>query len=171
MSKSFFFYVHNDLSGDPSWKKCGKGMTPYSVVRARQKYCSKKFQLNHLYFGNPSHISYLEEKFKNKFYKFSGTYLNSISSQTELFKMSELQIIEAVDYIIESNSLHITKLELQQPYSAANSGECPFGIPSEVNSYDYLKDKIIKKWGSCETSYKITASTAQYNKLFLEIFK
>ena len=163
--KSFFWYMHNDLSGDPDWKKCGIGMTPYSVVRARQKFCSKQFSLNHLYFGNPHHINFLESEFKNKCYKKSGSHINEISSQTELFKMTELEILVSIDKIIIDNKLHVYKVELTNPYSAANSGECPFGIPSETISYDYLRDKVIKNWGKYE-DVKITRSTAKFNELF-----
>ena len=63
MSKSFILYIHNDLSGDPDWKKIGKAMTPYSAVRSRQKNCSKKFYLNHIFIGDPCHINVLEESF------------------------------------------------------------------------------------------------------------
>lgn len=165
MSKSFFFYIHDDLSGDTDWKKCGIGMTPYSVVRSRQKFCSEQFNLNHLYFGNPNHIAYLEAKFKSLFYNKSGTAINNISSQTELFKMTELEMIIAINKIIKENKLHIRKLELETPYSAAKSSDCPFGIPSEVNSYSFLKDKITKQWGEFSTE-AFTASSAKFNELF-----
>ena len=65
--RSFFIYVHDDLSQDPDWKKVGKSMTPHSAVRARQKYCSKKVSLNHLYFGDPAHIDFLEKEFKEEY--------------------------------------------------------------------------------------------------------
>ena len=165
LMKSFFWYMHDDLSGDPDWKKCGIGMTPYSVVRARQKFCSKQFSLNHLYFGNPHHIYFLESEFKKSNYKKSGSHINEISSQTELFKMSELEILVAIDKIITDNNLHVSKLELPKPYSAANSGECPFDIPSETVSYDYLKHKITKSWGKFE-EVKITKSTVKFNEIF-----
>jgi hypothetical protein len=165
MSKSFFLYVHDDLSSNPDWKKLGKGMTPYSVVRARQKFCSKKFSLSHLYFGNPNHISFLEAQFKNMFYNKSGTAINDINAQTELFKMAELEIVVAVNKIIKDNKLHIRKLELPKPYSAANSGDCPLSIPSEVNSYNYLKEMVTKEWGQF-LNEPVSASTVQFNKLF-----
>jgi len=165
MSKSYFLYLHSDLSGDPDWNKCGIGMTPYSVVRSRQKFCSKKFSLNHLYFGNPNHISFLEAQFKTKFYRNSGTAINNINAQTELFKMTELEIIVAINKIIRDNKLHIRKLELENPYSAANSGDCPFGIPSESYSYSYLKEMVIKQWGKFSEE-TVSASTAQFNELF-----
>ena len=93
MSKSFILYIHNDLSGDTNWKKIGKAMTPYSAVRSRQKNCSQKFYLNHIFFGDPEHINILEETFKKTCYRLSGTYLNKISGQTELFKMPEEEIL------------------------------------------------------------------------------
>jgi hypothetical protein len=165
MSKSFFFYIHDDLSNDPEWRKIGIGMTPYSVVRARQKFCSKQFSLTNLYFGNPNHISFLESQFKTKFYDMSGPAINGINSQTELFKMSELEIVVAVNQIITNNKLNIRKLELESPYSAANSGDCPFNIPGESKSYSYLKNVIIKQWGEFSEE-PVSASSAQFNELF-----
>jgi hypothetical protein len=165
MNKSFFLYIHDDLSGDADWKKCGIGMTPYTVVRTRQKFCSKKFGLTHLYFGNPNHIKFLETQFKTKFYTKSGTAINGISAQTELFKMTELEIIVAINNIIKNNKLHVRKLELEEPYSAANSGECPYDIPGEATSYYYLKNKVKKQWGEFSEELVSTA-TAQFNELF-----
>jgi hypothetical protein len=170
MSKSFYVYIHDEASGHPDWKKCGKGMTPYSVVRSRQKSSLKKICLNHLYFGNPMHVEFLENQFKNKFGHLSGSTLNEISSQTELFNMTEKEIITELDIIIKNNDLHIMKLELDQPYSAANSGECPMKIPSEAKSYDYHRNIVIKRWGSCE-DVKITKSTKQFNNLFTVILE
>ena len=165
MSKSFFFYIHDDLSGDLNWRKCGKGMTPYSVVRSRQKFCSKQFSLAHLYFGNPNHISFLEEQFKSKFKRKTGTEINNISSQTELFKMTEFEMLVAAKSIIDTNNLQILKVELSKPYSAANSGECPFGIPTEVDSYEYLKNMVIKQWGEFSND-RISPATAMFSELF-----
>ena len=79
--------------------------------------------------------------------------------------MSELEILVAIDKIITDNNLHVSKLELPKPYSAANSGECPFDIPSETVSYDYLKHKITKSWGKFE-EVKITKSTVKFNEIF-----
>jgi hypothetical protein len=168
MSKSFILYLHNDLSGNPDWKKLGKAMTPYSAVRSRQKNCSEKFYLNHVFLGDPVHIDFLEETFKRDYYVYSGTHINKISGQTELFKMSEDAILLELSKIIENYKLHIKKVELDHPYSACNSGECPLNIPSEANSYSFLRDKIIKTWGVCSNtvSKKMSRADSYFNLLF-----
>jgi hypothetical protein len=168
MNKSFFLYLHNDLSGDTAWKKVGIGMTPYSVVRSRQKFCSSRFGLTHLFFGDPSHIAFLEEEFKSKFHRNSGTFINNISAQTELFKMLEDDILSKLNDIIKNNDLHIKKLDLAVPYTAANSGECPYNIPSESKSYNYLHQLIIDQWSKMIVYGKTSKSSCNFSKLFEE---
>jgi len=168
MSKSFILYIHNDLSGDPDWKKIGKAMTPYSAVRSRQKNCSKKFYLNHIFLGDPCHIDVLEESFKRTCYTLSGTHINQISGQTEIFKMSEEAILDHLLGIIEKYNLRVKKIELDTPYSACNSGECPLQIPSEANSYAYLRNLVIRTWGMCSNikSKKYVRSDKLWSLLF-----
>jgi hypothetical protein len=163
--RSFYVYVHDDLSQDPDWKKVGKSMTPHSAVRARQKYCSKKVSLNHLYFGDPAHIDFLEKEFKDKFKSKSGSVINEeeISCQTEMFKMLETDIVIALNDIIETNALNVTKLELDHLYSAANQHECPLKIPNEDKSYDHCRELVITHWGKC-SDHKISKANHQFTK-------
>jgi hypothetical protein len=163
--KSFYVYVHDDLSQDPDWKKVGKSMTPHSAVRARQKNCSKKVSLNHLYFGDPAHIDFLEKTFKDEFADKTGTAINDgkISCQTEMFKMPEADIVIALNDIIETNALNIKKLELDPLYSAANHNECPLKIPSEEKSYDHCRELVVTHWGKC-SDHKISKAYHQFTK-------
>jgi hypothetical protein len=138
---SFFFYIHNDLSGDPNWKKIGKSMTPYSAVRARQKYCSEVFHLNHIWFGNPKDINFLEQTIKSNLHKLSAKYLKGISA-TEVFKVQEKELIKQVNQLIEDYGLRVWKQQLDKPYSASKSGDCPLQIPVETESYHYLKKML-----------------------------
>jgi len=163
--KSFFLYLHDDMSGDPDWHKLGKGMTPYSVVRARQKFCSKRFELAQLWFGYPTHVHYLEEAFKKKFYKNSGEFVNKISAQTEMFKMSKDDIIGNVNKIIVDNKLQVGLVTLATPYSASNSTGCPFKIPPEKRSYDHLWNIVHTNYGGAKPVPSINA-----NNLFDEFF-
>ena len=140
---SFFFYIHNDLSGDPDWKKIGKSMTPYSAVRARQKYCSEVFHLNHIWFGNPKDINFIEKTIKTNLHELSAKYLNGISA-TEVFKIQENELIKQVNQLIEDYGLQVWKQQLDKPYSASKSSECPLEIPMETESYHYLK-KILQE--------------------------
>ena len=149
MYKSFVLYVHDDLSGDPAWKKVGRAMTPYSAVRTRQKNCSRKFQLNHIFMGDPYHIQQLEQQFKHKFYHSSGAHINKINSQTEMFCMSESEIVSGLQDIIQKHNLHVVPMPLEEPYSASNAGECPLGIPIETQSHHSLRQWVQHKWGVC----------------------
>ncbi len=142
--KSFFFYIHDDLSGDKSYKKIGIGMTPYSVVRARQKFCSQKFSLNHLWFGHPGDIEFLEGYIKKKLRELSIKHLKGISA-TEIFKIDEESLINIVNLCIKKYKLNISKQKLSNPYSASKSSECPLNIPVERDSYNYLMEQLNSK--------------------------
>lgn len=161
-SVSFFLYIHSDLSGEPDVWKVGKAITPYSAVRARQKFMWKKFQLDHLYFGRPSHIEILEESIKTNLFNFSATNLLGESTQTELFKIQIDDLLGHIGAVIKNKSLHVAKMHLVSPYSASNSGECPFGIPPENRSYQYLMPKVQETYGE-------DPSVALLQKLFQEI--
>jgi hypothetical protein len=161
---SFFLYVHDDLSGDVNWKKIGKSMTPYSAVRARQKYCSKVFHLNHLWFGDPADINFLEESIKNNLHTVSAKYLNGISA-TELFKVKEIELVKQINRVIDDYGLQVWKQTLDKPYSASKSSECPFKIPSEKDSYYHLK--TILKENKSKTIKKKIYSKAKNLKNFL----
>lgn len=145
--KAFFFYIHKDLGGDSNWRKIGIAMTPYSAVRARQKNLSKEFSLDHVYFGIPSDIAKLETNIKNIFKHMSGSILNNIAAQTEMFKISETDLLDEIHKQIVSLNLHVEKCVLAVPYSAANSGACPLGIPCEQNSHEYLTNILENKYG------------------------
>lgn len=145
--KSFFFYIHKDLGNEPDVWKTGIGMTPYSVVRARQKFIWRQFVLEHLWFGNPEHINFLEHRVKEIFEKQSGNYLHNYGTQTEIFKAPIADLLDAVEFIIEKYELQVELVALKTPYSASSSGKCPLGIPSEANSFDHLTAKVGEKFG------------------------
>jgi len=144
---SFFLYLHEDLSGVPDVWKLGKAMTPYSAVRARQKFMWKTFGLPHLYFGRPSHISTLEEVLKYNLYDYSATKLIKGNCQTELFKLPINDLLAIIDSIIENRKLDIIKMEMSGPYTTSKSSDCPFGIPSEKKSYNHLSRIVTNKFG------------------------
>ena len=167
-NKSFVLYVHKDLSGRPDWRKVGKSMTPYSAVRTRQKFCSDKFFLDHIFIGVPSHIDALEKSFKTRYQRYTGSFINKISGQTEMFNMSENDVLDGLKKIIKENNLYVRKIELDKPYSACNSGECPLGIPSETMSYDYLKNLVVSHWNDFPNFPIRTNVNSRFN-IFFEI--
>lgn len=139
--KSFFLYIYGDLCGNIEYNKLGVGMTPYSVLRSRQKSCSERISLDYLLFGLPDQILFLEDKFKKKYNHLTGTILNSIPSQTELFKMKKEDMFNSIMEFNDEYKLNIVFLNMPVPYSAVNSGECPLGIPSERKSFEFLIEK------------------------------
>jgi hypothetical protein len=145
--KSFYFYIHREISGlDGVWK-VGKAMTPYSAVRARQKFMWNKFSLDYLYFGNPKHIDRLENKIKIMFYHYSAKFLQNGSAQTEILKIDISDLLATVNFLIKENNWQIKLIELKKPYSASNSGECPLNIPSEAYSHSFLARKAEAEFG------------------------
>ena len=144
-----FFYVHADMSGDTSWNKIGIGITPYSVVRARQKYCSQPFYLDHLYFGDFEDISELENIFKYNFQRYSAKYILGTSA-TELYKMNQNDIVDRVNELIKRHNLKVQKLEVSK-YKSTNSKNCILKMPDEKEAYDHSKRLIKNMFKSKET--------------------
>jgi len=145
---SHFFYIHRDLRDHPDVNKIGIAISPYSAVRARQKFCWDQVGLDHVYFGMPNHIRYLETIFKQKYFEFSGKHLNRRGGQSELFKMTEKEILNAVDKIIKGYKLNIKKLELTELYTASNSQQCPLKLPPESQLHNHCNREVSKIWGT-----------------------
>lgn len=167
MNQSYFFYIHKDLSGAPNVWKIGKAMTPYSACRMRQRLMSSKFALDYLYFGRPRDINRLETLVKDRFSHVCGTTLWGHGAQTELF---QVEIDKMKTFISETITNHYKPLdvrlvELEAPYSATNSASCPFGIPVEKDSNDYLEDLVLKHFGEDRYLTKTDAKSA-FNTLF-----
>jgi len=163
--KSFFLYIHKDLSGVNGVWKIGKAMTPYSAVRARQKFCWNKFELDYLFFGDPIDIDALERYLKNKFHSLSSKRLTKNGASTELFQINIDIILKTITRQIELCCLNVKQVLLAEKYSAANSGQCPIGIPSEQYSHYYLNKMLEKEFGSyTKPTYKPALNT--FNQLF-----
>jgi hypothetical protein len=142
MSTSCFLYMHKDMSDIPDVWKIGVSKSPYSAVRARQKFCWKKFGLEHLYFGFPYHIAILESEIKKSFYKYSGSFLNNIGSQTEILNIDIKNLKDFISFTIEARDLSIVEVTLSEPYTASNSGSCPFGIPIEKKIDEWTNHRL-----------------------------
>lgn len=138
---SHFLYIHKDLSNVAGVWKVGVAMTPYSAVRARQKFCWNKFHLDYLYFGLPGHVKFLEKTIKHRFNHLTGKQAQGTSANTEMIKIDIEVLSKEIKKIIEERNLKVHQLELAEPYSAAKSGDCPFGIPSEVYAGAWLQSK------------------------------
>ena len=171
MSKSFFLYIHQSLCNTPGAWKIGKGMTPYSVCRARQKFQWKKFSLDYLYWGRPEHIDTLESLIKDSLNQYSGTVLNDMAAQTELFMLDIDKIRENIDKIIQNKCLDAEVVELQEPYSASKSSDCPLGIPGESISHIDLSERVSYRWGpNAKENYKICRNPKPTGNIFSSLF-
>lgn len=135
------------LCGTKNVWKLGKTMTPYSAVRSRNRVYWGGFGLDHLFFGHPASIDALEESLKLFFHEFSGTVLNKRSGQTEMFMVDIDVLLAKIQELIVKNNLQVAKVAMDAPYTASNSGECPFGIPSESKSYEYLDNLVNAQLG------------------------
>jgi len=136
---SHFLYIHACMSGTPNVWKVGVTKTPYSAVRARQKFTWKKFGLEYLYFGRPLDIAWLEQQLKDHFRSCSGKTIQGYG--TELFQATIQTIQKQINYLIEVSNLDVIPVTMTGRYTASASGNCPFGIPSEKDANWFLERK------------------------------
>jgi hypothetical protein len=146
---SNFLYIHKDMSGDPAWNKVGISITPYSAVRSRQKNCSQEFTLDHLYFGRAVHIGLLEYILKDTYKSFTGKAITG-RGQTELFKLTQEQLVKIINESIVEREFDIIKMALKKPYSASKASNCPFDVPSESAVAPWAKKLVLETWGESE---------------------
>jgi hypothetical protein len=161
---SHFLYIHKDLTNVPDAWKVGKTMTPYSAVRARQKFCWNQFGLQHLYFGFKTHITFIEDRVKQQFYPWSGKTIQKFGTQTEMFKVDVDHLLTFIDGLIVEQNLKVRKIEMEGDYIASNSGSCPFGIPAEAYAENWARLKCLEIFGIEETAYKNSLTT--FSKIF-----
>ena len=147
---SNFLYIHHDLSGVPDVWKIGVAMTPYSAVRARQKFCWNQFSLQHLYFGSPCSVAHLESAVKQHFASRSGKVLKNFGSQTEMFNVPIDELLTFIDQYIERHLLLVKKIEMVSDYTAANSKSCPFKIPPEDMAGYWCSTKVKEIFGDAQ---------------------
>jgi hypothetical protein len=146
---SHFLYIHKDLSGSAEWNKIGQAITPYSAVRLRQRFCSMEFSLDHVYFGRERHIERLEDRIKERYNHLSGKALTG-RNQTELFKVSQEDLVDYIGDTIKELGLNINKVKLSKPYSASSSGLCPLDVPSEKEVWSWAQKIVKDTWGEDE---------------------
>jgi len=161
---SHFFYIHRDISGNPDVWKVGQALTPYSAVRARQKFCWNQFGLDYLWFGYPNHVDFLEKQIKLDFHKVSGKVLNGYGAQTEMLSVPINKLLTRIEKIIGDNQLCIQQLELKERYTASNSKSCIFGIPGESNASDWLDKKAKDIFKEIEFKRKIFVNSKTKTK-------
>jgi len=143
---SHFLYIHPCMSGTPGVWKVGVSKTPYSAVRARQRYTWNKFGLEYLYFGRPDDIGCLEKMIKDYFSYCSGKTLQGYG--TELFKVDVNLVRKYIAIKIHNQKLDVKPVVMKQSYTASSSGQCPFGIPTEQDADFYLNRRVNEMFGN-----------------------
>lgn len=161
---SHFYYIHQDVGGDPEFHKPGITVHPSNVVRGIQRKQSKKFVIDHLYFGRPSDIYVLETAVKNMYKHVSGKVLLEWGNQTELFKVSSDELLKSVNNIITELKLDVVKIPLKEPYHGTNQKTCPLNLPGE-KEYWYFDQKVNELFGYTSQRTKI-APTRTIKNLF-----
>jgi hypothetical protein len=150
------------MSGTPDVWKPGIAMLPYSAVRARQKFTWNQFELNYLFFGRPRNIVFLEKQIKSHFNHCSGKTLQGFGGQTELFLVKEEDLLCYIRTTIQQYRLAIMEVQLEKPYTASNSGQCPFNCPPEADAEYWCNNKATALFG--KDSYQSTKD--KFGELF-----
>jgi hypothetical protein len=155
------------MAGTPDVWKVGVTKTPYSAVRARQKYTWAKFGLDYLYFGRPNSILWLEQQVKDYFRNYSGKTIKGYG--TELFQVEIAQLRNKINSLIQEHQLDVVMVTMKGAYTASSSGQCTFGIPGEKDADWYLECKANEIFNSAvrpNTVGKRILSKNNYDKLF-----
>lgn len=164
---SHFYYIHKDVGGDPDFLKPGVTVHPSNVVRGIQRKQSRKFVIEHLYFGRPEHIYYLESCIKEHYKSVSGKALLEWGNQTELFKVGIEELLVAVDNVINYKwrPLDIVKIPLKEPYYGTNQSTCTLRLPVGEKDRWYFENKVNELFGYTSQRTKI-APTRTIKNLF-----
>ena len=146
---SHFYYIHKDVSGDLDFWKPGITVHPSNVVRGIQRKQSKKFVIDHLYFGRPSHIHYLESAIKGHYKSVSGKALLEWGNQTELFKVEINDLLARVNFVIGNKfrPLDVVKIPLKDPYYGTNQSTCSLRLPVGESDSWYFDNKVNELFG------------------------
>ena len=147
MSNSHWYYIHQDIGGDPNFWKPGVTCHPSNVVRGIQRKQSQKFMIDHLYFGRPNDIYRLESYIKHVYKNVSGKALFEWGNQTELFKVNIHDLLNSVNDTILHTGLQIRKVHLKVPYHGTNTSNCNLRLPGEKESW-YFEQKANDLFGS-----------------------
>jgi hypothetical protein len=160
MSSSHWYYIHRDVGGDPDFWKPGVTVHPSNVVRGIQRKQSRKFEIDHLYFGRPADIARLEDYIKYVYKNVSGKELFPWGNQTELFKVDINDLLKTIHETILTAGLNVAKVPLSKPYHGTNTKTCELKLPGEKENW-YFAERANRLFG-----YRKTLPTHTINNLF-----
>jgi hypothetical protein len=162
MSNSHWYYIHKDISGVKDFWKPGVTLHPSNVVRGIQRKQSKKFVIDHLYFGRPSDIAHLESYIKFVYKEVSGKKLFEWGNQTELFKVDINDLLSTINDAILRSGLDIVKVPLSKPYYGTNTTNCDLRLPGESVPY-YFEEKANELFGYKVRKNQVLPTRKIYN--------
>ena len=146
MSTSYWLYIHPELQGKKNYWKVGKCLTPYSAVRARQRFLVDDFYLTAVWFGVPGDVAQVESAIHAAYRPKYGAQLGS--SRSELVYYDEDQagesLISTIDTVIAIQGARLKRRPIKNPkgYHATNSGQCVFNCPQEKNAHEWSRQQI-----------------------------
>jgi hypothetical protein len=143
---SHWYYIHRDVAGDKKFWKPGVTVHPSNVVRGIQRKQSKKFVIDHLYFGRPRDIYHLESYVKLHYKEISGKALLEWGNQTELFKVNINELLETINKAILEAGLEVKKVPLKKPYHGTNTKTCDLKLPGENEGW-FFEQKVDELFG------------------------
>jgi len=79
-------------------------------------------------------------------------------------------LLKEITSIIKEWNFKIHRLHLDEPYGAANSGHCPFGIPSELHASEWLQEKA-KNFFRSEDAKEPRPIRLSSKTMFKELFE
>lgn len=159
VDNSYVLYIHRELGNTPNWWKCGRSITPYSAVRLRQRLLLNPFELEHVYFGDPQDIAWLELQVHNRFPRDQKGLCNQ-----ELVNCELSELTEYIDHLITLNGLSVK--HLGSNYAAHKSGDCPYGFPAEKHIHTWAESKLDQVFGQARSKNPIRAGSV-FHDLFL----
>ena len=146
MSNSYWLYLHPELQGKQHYWKVGKALTPYSAVRARQRFLVDDFYLTAVWFGHPKDVATIEQLIHSMYRPMNEARLGSSRSELVYYNPEdhELTLESSIQLAIDLRGASLKRMSTGNPngYHATNSTQCPFDCPQEKYAHDWSRKRI-----------------------------
>lgn len=148
MSTSYWLYMHPELQGKQHYWKVGKALTPYSAVRARQRFLVDDFYLTALWFGHPDDVATVESIVHSLYRPKYDSKLGSCRGELVYYNPTEQgsTLESAIQLIITLRHASLKRMSTGNPlgYHATNSGQCVFNCVQEKDAHEWSRTQIRK---------------------------
>jgi hypothetical protein len=136
-----------DYYGFLYWRKTPRGRVkfgithlPFERLRMQQQGTDEEIQFDHIWMIRSCYKSGLkkvEDALKNNYQHLCLHRDTNRAGHTEWFKDINIEEFQTVLLRYANNyGVSLTKIELDDPYTATKSSECPFGAPSNSRHHD-----------------------------------